>query len=118
MEPLDQPQRLIPMYMEDMIGHGFEEFCQKLFDILQWGDEIKLTKKSKDGGRDIIIRQGRDKIFVECKHWPDNSVGAATIRSLFGATVKEGAKSGICVTTGRGPSREGEGGGRPQARHI
>lgn len=101
MPPSDRPSRLKPVYMEDVSGRGFEELCQKIFDILGYGDEVELTPQTNDRGKDLIIYQGKEMIYVECRHEPDNAQGRPDIQKLHSCMISEGAKSGIFVTTGR-----------------
>ena len=53
--------------LREFKGHSFESLC---YDLLVKSELVRIeqTKKSRDGGKDLIIydRNG-DRIFVECK---------------------------------------------------
>lgn len=54
-----------------------------------------------DGGVDLELHRGPEKIAVQCKRWKTWTVGAPVVRELLGAMVAEGATAGIVVTSGR-----------------
>jgi len=54
-----------------------------------------------DGGVDLELFRGSDKILVQCKHWKTGKVGVGTVRELFGVMVAEGASDAIFVTSGQ-----------------
>lgn len=79
----------------------FEEVIATLFD--QLGFEVELTKRTRDGGRDIVAighRIVRTKYLIECKHYaPLRKVTVNPVRALHGVVADEGATKGILVTT-------------------
>jgi len=54
-----------------------------------------------DGGVDLVLRKGGEKIMVQCKHWKMVRVGAKVVRQLYGVIAAEGASGGILVTSGK-----------------
>lgn len=78
MPPQDRPTRLIPVYMDDVRGREFEKLCQKIFDLLEYG-EVELTPETNDGGKDLIIQKGGYKILVECRHEPGINQGSSDL---------------------------------------
>ena len=83
----------------------FEELVAEIFK--EFGYEVELTKKTRDGGKDIIALKKVDgkieeKLLIECKHW-DKTVGVAPIRDLIGvaATEKDLPTGVILATTSR-----------------
>lgn len=64
------------------------------------GYTVLLTAAGADGGIDLILTRGPERIFVQCKHWKAWQVGAPVIRELFGLVVANRASRGIVVTSG------------------
>lgn len=98
-EGLDEGENIAAMDWED-----FEHLIRELFEkeFASSGGEVKVTRASRDGGIDAVafdpdpLRGG--KIVIQAKRYT-NTVGVAAVRELYGAVVKEGANSGILVTT-------------------
>ena len=53
-----------------------------------------------DGGIDLILFQGTDKVLVQCKHWKQSTVGIKPVRELLGVMTDAEASAGILVTSG------------------
>lgn len=69
----------------------FEEIVAEIFR--KFGYEIELTKKTRDGGKDIIaLRKSEDKVIerllIECKHW-QSKIYVKPIRNLIGVAVTQ-----------------------------
>ena len=86
-------------FLEALDGDDFEKLCQIIFDKLNYGKVIK-TPIGPDLGKDLIIENENGKIFVECKHHLDKTIGRPVIMKLHSAVISEGAIKGILVTTG------------------
>ena len=69
-------------------GWEFEEEVAKVFRLN--GYEAKVTKKTGDGGIDILMYKDKDKIIVQCKHYSD-PIGVSVVRELNG--VKDDFKA-------------------------
>lgn len=54
-----------------------------------------------DGGIDLILAKGRERFFVQCKHWRAMKVGVTTVRELYGVMAAQGAAGGFVVTSGQ-----------------
>jgi restriction system protein len=54
-----------------------------------------------DGGVDLVLTQGGEKFFVQCKQWKAYKVGVTTVRELYGVMAAKGATGGSVVTSGR-----------------
>ncbi len=54
-----------------------------------------------DGGIDLILSQGSEKLLVQCKHWKALKVGVSVVRELYGVMAASGAAGGFVVTSGR-----------------
>lgn len=79
----------------------FEELVAELFS--GFGYEVELTKRTRDGGKDIIAIRRREvetRFLIECKRPdPGNPVCVSTVRELFGVKVDDGATKAILATT-------------------
>lgn len=62
-------------------GWQFEEEVAKVFR--KYGYKATVTKKTGDGGADIIMYKDKKKIIVQCKHYA-NAVGPEPVRALWG----------------------------------
>lgn len=53
-----------------------------------------------DGGVDIRLKRGDDRVLVQCKHWKSYKVGVKVVRELYGVMAAERATRGIVITSG------------------
>lgn len=78
----------------------FEEYVAERIFARQ-GYSVENTPDVKDGGVDIRIRDRFDNLaVVQCKRYR-STVGASTVRELYGAMRHEGATHAYLVTSGR-----------------
>lgn len=85
----------------DMDAYEFEEYISKLFGRMGC-QNVKLTPKSNDGGKDFTFTMGDNLYYGECKHYQRSaSVGRPMIQKLSGAMTAGHAAGGVFVTTGR-----------------
>lgn len=80
----------------------FEEMVCGLLD--KQGYKVKLTKQTRDGGKDIIVVQksflGEFCIYVECKKYDiSRPISVGLIRELYGTVMVDNATAGMIVTT-------------------
>jgi restriction system protein len=61
---------------------------------------VQNTPLVGDKGKDLIIYLKDKKIFVECKHHLNGTIGRPTIQKLHSALITEDADRGIVVTSG------------------
>jgi restriction system protein len=52
-----------------------------------------------DGGIDLQLSRGSERIVVQCKHWKNRQVPVQRVRELLGVVTAEGADRGILVAT-------------------
>lgn len=78
-------------------GLEFENVCTDIFKGC--GFAAKKIGGSSDGGRDILVWNGQDKIVVECKHHA-KQIGRPVVQKLHSAVITERAVGGIIVSTG------------------
>ena len=53
-----------------------------------------------DGGIDVLLTKGDERVLVQCKQWRTRRVGVKPVRELFGVVTSESATRGILVTCG------------------
>jgi hypothetical protein len=87
-----------------------EEFERLIANVwFQFGYEVELTSKTRDGGRDIIaIKHAESSVryLIECKRYSaERKVGIVPVRALYGVKTDEKATKAILATTS-GFSRE------------
>lgn len=85
--------------LQVMDPFAFEEYvAQRLF--ARQGYRVINTQDSKDGGVDIQVtnRYGQEAV-VQCKRYR-GTVGAATVRELYGTMIHSGANRAFLVTSG------------------
>lgn len=80
----------------------FEEFMAQLYNKL--GYKTELTKATRDGGKDIILRKpdilGDMVFYVECKQYNEkNKVGIDIIQRFSGVIEMDKVNGGIIATT-------------------
>jgi len=86
--------------LEKLSPQEFEDWCHILFERL-YHCEVESTPYVGDEGRDLIIHRPSEKTIVECKHYPNSTVGRPVVQKLDSAIRKAGAVKGIIITTGR-----------------
>lgn len=90
-----------PELLRGVHHRQFEELVAFFFDKL--GYEVELTKRTRDGGRDVIaVRHGEVAVryLVECKHpVSGNPVGIGPVRQLYAVKIDEGATKALLATT-------------------
>jgi len=87
------------IHLDTIDDFEFEKLCKKIFYKLNYGN-IELTPRVNDKGKDLIINSENGKIFVECKHHLDRTIGRPVVQKLHSALITERADKGIIVTTG------------------
>jgi HJR/Mrr/RecB family endonuclease len=92
--------------LEDLTSSEFEEVVAEVFR--KNGFSVELTKRTRDGGKDIIAIQSdslgiANKYFIECKKpEPGNKVSVDVVRQLQGVKyTKDGPNKVILATTSR-----------------
>lgn len=75
----------------------FEDYVAKLYKNM--GYSVKQTKRTGDGGKDMIATKNGQTYFVECKRYSD-PINVHKMRDFVGACVLGGKDvKGIYVTT-------------------
>ena len=91
-----------PEKLYDLSSRKFEELVASILEDM--GLDVELTKKTRDGGCDIIAYLKNSLtsflILIECKKYSmDNKVGVNIIRQVAGVQMRMDASKSIIVTT-------------------
>ncbi len=93
-----------PYLLDEVTPRQFEEIVAEVFRSK--GFEVDLTKRTRDGGKDIIAVHTdaigiKNKYFVECKRYAEsNKISVDIVRSLYGVmNTVDGPNKAIIVTT-------------------
>jgi restriction system protein len=86
---LDEIKLLAPTAFEDYVG--------TLFKWMGW--TVETTPVTGDKGVDLFLRKEEKSAIVQCKRY-EGTVGAPTVRDLYGAMVHNRADEAYLVTTG------------------
>jgi len=55
--------------------------------------------RQADGGIDLELVRGSERVIVQCKHWLNRQVPVQRVRELLGVVTAEGADRGVLVAT-------------------
>ena len=91
-----------PEILYSITSRQFEEVVCELFE--RQGYNVKLTKQTRDGGKDMIILNksnlGDFIIYAECKkRAPKHPIGVKIVRELYGVVEQDKATAGLIITT-------------------
>ena len=78
-------------------GVEFEEMSADLFRHM--GLTATVTQRTRDGGVDLVLRDGQRTVLVQCKR-QSQPVGVKVVRELFGVLIDKAADKAIVVTNG------------------
>ncbi len=88
-----------PSLLKEFRSHRFEELFAEM--LRQFNYEVQLTKKTRDGGKDIIAISHEFlnlKYIVECKT-SKNKIGIVPVHRLHNVKTREQATKAIFATT-------------------
>ncbi|EQB4341407.1 restriction endonuclease [Clostridium botulinum] len=81
-----------------MDDRQFEIFCGELFK--QLGFKVKVTQKTCDGGKDIVLKRNGFTTYVECKKYGiNNLIGREPLQKLVGSSIADSVLNMIFITT-------------------
>lgn len=91
-----------PESLYQLTGNDFEIVMAEIYSKL--GYDVKRTKQTRDGGKDLIIRKpeilGDFIYYVECKKYaPKRHIGVGIVRNLVGTINTDRVNGGILATT-------------------
>lgn len=85
--------------IRNMSWREFEAFVGEVFR--RQGYSVEETGGGgADGGIDLILRNSREKVLVQCKQWRTYQVGVKIVREMYGLMVSEQADRVIIVSIG------------------
>jgi restriction system protein len=88
-----------PAAMGEMTWREFEGLVQEAFRLRGYSVR-RLGGDGPDGGVDLVLDRGAEKVLVQCKQWRAMRVGVSGVRELYGVMAAQGAAAGIVVTSG------------------
>ena len=81
-----------------MSDRDFEFEVGKVYNRL--GYQTQVTKRSGDGGVDVIAKKDNEIIYIQCKHYaPNTHLGAPELQAFWGCCSGNGIKKGVMVCT-------------------
>jgi restriction system protein len=102
-----QRKSLVAKVTESSAASSLDGMSWREFEILvgeafrQRGYQvIDLGGTGPDGGVDLVLSKGTEKILVQCKQWKAFKVGVDIVRELYGVMAAKGAAGGFVVTSG------------------
>ncbi len=75
-------------------AHVAETFRRQGYTVVERGG------RQPDGGVDLELHRGTEKILVQCKHWVNRPVPVQRVRELLGVVTAEAADRAILVGSG------------------
>jgi len=95
---INRQLKLLSDAIDSMDGFQFEEFIAILFNMN--GLKANTTPKTRDGGKDVIVKDKGKITYIECKHYAEeNKITVNYIHKLISACVIDNVKQGIFITT-------------------
>jgi len=82
-----------------MSWREFEGLVQEFFRLRGFSVR-RLGGEGPDGGVDLVLDRGAEKVLVQCKQWRALRFGVSVVRELYGVMAAQGAAAGIVVTSG------------------
>ena len=71
-----------------------EAYRRKGYNVIETGG------CGADGGVDLVLKRGGEKLLVQCKHWKMEKVGVKIVRELYGVVIAEKATGGVVISSG------------------
>ena len=91
----DYQMKLSIDFWVNLSGYQFETEVANLYSKLGYSSTV--TRATGDGGVDIVLRKGMERIAVQCKHHK-NKVGPNDVRALQGVVYNGNYSYGIFVS--------------------
>ena len=88
-----------PDALSEMSWREFEVLVEEAFRLRGYSVR-RIGGDGPDGGVDLVLDRGAEKVLVQCKQWRAFKVGVNVVRELYGVMAAQGAASGIVVTSG------------------
>jgi HJR/Mrr/RecB family endonuclease len=95
---LNRQLKLLSNGIDSLDGFQFESFVAYMFQL--GGLKANVTSKTRDGGKDVVVKDKQGLMYVECKHYAEeNKITVNLIHKLISACVVDNVKRGIFITT-------------------
>lgn len=95
---INKQLKLLSDAIDGLDGFEFENFCTYMFKL--GGLNAKVTKRTNDGGKDIILKDKNGIVYVECKHYAEeNKITVNLIHKLISACTVDNVTRAIFITT-------------------
>lgn len=95
---INRQLKLLSDAIDQLDGFDFEEFIAHVFNMN--GLKANTTPKTRDGGKDVIVKDKGKIMYIECKHYAEeNKITVNYIHKLISACVIDNVKRGIFITT-------------------
>jgi restriction system protein len=85
--------------IREMSWRQFEMLCGETFRRKGYAVE-ETGLGGADGGVDLILWKGEERVLVQCKRWRTFKVGVREIRELFGILAADPAARAVFVSSG------------------
>lgn len=85
--------------VDGMTWREFERLVAEGYRLRGY-DAKHVGNDGPDGGIDVLLKKGRERFLVQCKHWRAQRVGVDVVRQLYGVMAAKGATGGFVVTSG------------------
>jgi restriction system protein len=76
---------------EELVG---EAYRRKGYTVSETGGG------GADGGVDLVLKKGGERLLVQCKHWKMDKVGVKVVREIYGVVAAEGATGAVVISSG------------------
>jgi HJR/Mrr/RecB family endonuclease len=78
----------------------FEWLVGEVYRREGWTVDETGRRDRPDGGIDLVLRRGRERVIVQCKRWTAWQVGVDDVRAFAGALTREGLpmRAGVFAT--------------------
>jgi len=95
---INRQLKLLSDAIDNLDGFEFEEFIAHIFCMN--GFMATVTSKTRDGGKDVVIKDKDGTIYIECKHYAEgNKISTNFIHKLISACVVDNVHKAIFITT-------------------
>ena len=78
---------------------NFEELVAEVYR--RQGYRVTDGGFGADGGIDLELRKGDERVIVQCKQWKAQKVGVSVVREMFGVLTASNAKKVIIICSGK-----------------
>ena len=85
--------------IRDLHWRNFEELVAEAYR--RQGYRVTEGGYGADGGIDLVLKKGDEKILVQCKQWKAQKVGVSVVREMFGVLTASNASRVFIICSGK-----------------